>query len=258
MLAALEPQLSPVKQNASIDLDVAVDQLEHDAAGPLRWSKLEVECFALARRGLARGALDPLQLAGTRLGLPRARAGSEAVHKSLEPLDFRLFAVGRAAAREFPCGLLFTPGMPRPREVLPPTALQLQHGSCDRLQKPAIVGDEHDCGIELRQRLLEPFERREIEMVRRFVEQQQVRVSGERACERGPGQLTAREASQRPLEVGVRTETEARERTESPITPAVAPRVLEPRLGIRVACERCAVVGAGGHLMLESRQLGFD
>ena len=53
--------------------------------------------------------------------------------------------------------------------------------------------DEHDRGVERDQVLLEPLERRDVEMVGRLVEQQQVGVAGERPGERGAGQLAAGE-----------------------------------------------------------------
>ena len=50
---------------------------------------------------------------------------------------------------------------------------------------------------------LEPLQRGDVEVVGGLVEQQQVGVAGERAGQRGAGQLAAGEASQRPVEVVV-------------------------------------------------------
>ena len=52
--------------------------------------------------------------------------------------------------------------------------LELEHRRADRLQEPAVVGDEHDRRVERDQRLLEPLERLDVEVVGRLVEQQQV------------------------------------------------------------------------------------
>ena len=56
--------------------------------------------------------------------------------------------------------------------------------------------------------LLEPLERRDVEVVGRLVEQQQVGVAGERAAERGARQLAAGERVELAVEVGVVTKAE--------------------------------------------------
>ena len=70
-----------------------------------------------------------------------------------------------------------------------------------RLEEPAVVRDEDDRGVEADERLLEPLEALDVEVVRRLVEQQQVGVGAERAAERGARQLAAGERPQRPVEV---------------------------------------------------------
>ena len=64
--------------------------------------------------------------------------------------------------------------------------------------------DEDDRGVERLQLLLEPLEALDVEVVRRLVEQQQVGIAGERAGERGAGQLSAGERLERPVEVARR------------------------------------------------------
>ena len=58
-------------------------------------------------------------------------------------------------------------------------------------------------GVDRREQLLEPLDRLDVEVVRRLVEEQQVGLRGERARQRGPRQLAARERRERPVEVGV-------------------------------------------------------
>ena len=82
-------------------------------------------------------------------------------------------------------------------------ALELEHRGAHGLEEPAVVGDEHDGGVDRGESLLEPLERRDVEVVRGLVEQQQVGVAGERARERAARELAAREGVQRPVEVVV-------------------------------------------------------
>ncbi len=79
--------------------------------------------------------------------------------------------------------------------------LELQHGGADGLQEPAVVRDQHDRRVEARQRLLEPLQRLDVEVVGGLVQQQHVRARRERAGERGARQLPAGEGVQRTLQV---------------------------------------------------------
>jgi hypothetical protein len=65
------------------------------------------------------------------------------------------------------------------------------------------VGDEHDGGVELDQRLLEPLQRFDVEMVRRLVQQQHVCAGRERAGERRARELATGERVERAVEVVV-------------------------------------------------------
>ncbi len=91
-------------------------------------------------------------------------------------------------------------------------------------------------------------------MVRGLVEQQQVGLAGERARERGARQLAAGEGLEAAVEVGVR-EAEAAEDACSVVAPAVAARVLEPRLRLAVAAQRLGRVVAARHRLLEPAEL---
>ena len=128
--------------------------------------------------------------------------------------------------------------------------LELEHGGADRLQEPAVVRDEHDGGVERLQVALQPLERLDVEVVGGLVEQQQVGVAGQRAGERGAGQLAAAERLEAAVEVLV-AEAEAVQRGVDALAPGVAAGVLEPRLRAGVGVERGAVGGALGHRVLE-------
>ena len=62
--------------------------------------------------------------------------------------------------------------------------------------------DEDDGRIERHERLLQPLERLDVEVVRRLVEQQQVGIAGERASERRARELAAGERAELAVEVG--------------------------------------------------------
>ena len=103
--------------------------------------------------------------------------------------------------RELARRLLLAPGVPGPGEEARAPGFQLEHRGAHRLEEPAVVGDQHDRRVDRRQALLEPFQRLDVEVVGRLVEQQQVRIAGERARERAAGQLAAREGAQLAVEV---------------------------------------------------------
>ena len=93
------------------------------------------------------------------------------------------------------------------------------------------MGDEDDGRVEGEQRLLQPLERLDVEVVRRLVEQQQVGLGGERAGERGARELAAGERLQRAVEVRV-GEPEAVDDGARALAPAVAAGGLEARVDV--------------------------
>src|SRR5205814_8291451 len=96
---------------------------------------------------------------------------------------------------------------------------------------------------------------RDVEVVRRLVEQQEVGVAAERARERRARGLAAGERVERAVEVVV-LEPEAADAGADPRAPVVAARVLEPRLRGGVAGERLRAVVAG-HVLLQTAELLF-
>ena len=116
--------------------------------------------------------------------------------------------------------------------------------------------DEDDGGVDRRELLLEPFDRGHVEMVRRLVEQQQVRAPRERPCERRARQLAAGEGLEAAVEVGV-GEAEPAQDGRRAVAPVVAASVLEARLGLAVAPQSLRRVVAGGHRLLEPAQLAL-
>ena len=161
------------------DLQLAVLELEHDAARALRRLEREPERLAVLR--VARQPLDLVELLRARLRLPGARAGAEAVDEALELGDLGLLLLDRAPERQLALRLLGPPRVPGALEELRAPGLELQHRRADGLQEPAVVRDQHDRGVERLQVRLEPLQRLDVEVVGRLVEQQQVRVAGQRA-----------------------------------------------------------------------------
>ena len=103
--------------------------------------------------------------------------------------------------------------------------------------------DEHDRRIELDERLLQPLQRLDVEMVGGLVEQQHVGAGGERPGERGARELTAGERVERTVEVGF-AEAEAVGHRGRAVAPQVAAARIQARLGPGVARERGLVAGA--------------
>ncbi len=117
--------------------------------------------------------------------------------------------------------------------------------------------DENHGRVERLQHALEPLERLDVEVVRGLVEQKEVGLRRERPRERGPRQLSARERRNGAIEVLV-GEAETAHDGGRPVAPVVAPGVLEPGLGGRVAPERRRVVLAVRHPTLQRAQLLLD
>ncbi|MEI2745743.1 MAG: hypothetical protein V9G22_10010 [Ottowia sp.] len=93
-----------------------------------------------------------------------------------------------------------------------PAAVELEDARREPAQERAVVRDEQRRLLALEQVLLEPLDARDVEVVRRLVEQQQVGVRRQRLRE----QHAAREAGRQPRDVGVRVEAEALEQLVEP------------------------------------------
>ncbi len=203
-------------------------------------------------------ASEPVDLLLLRLRLLRLRVlRAEPLDEALELRDLLGVALRGTRRMLRPRGLLAPPDVPLPGEVDGAPAVELEDGGRDRLEEPAVVGDEDHGGVDRGEHPLEPLERLDVEVVRRLVEEEQVGLRGERARQRGAGQLAARERRERPVEVGVR-EAEPADDRGGPVAPVVAARVLEPCLGGGVPAHRPPVVRAACHLGLELAQLRLE
>ena len=117
--------------------------------------------------------------------------------------------------------------------------------------------DENDRRVDRLELALEPLEVLHVEVVRRLVEEEEIRASRKSARERRARQLSAGERAERPVELVV-GEAEAAHRRCGAIAPGPSARVLEPGLRLRVAPQRRIAVVSVGHRLLEPAQLFLD
>ena len=255
---AIVDQLLPAcREVESFDLDNGppcprrLEELEAERAASLR------EVLELSRRLLPL-LFEPADLGELRLCLLGLRLlVAEPLDESIQPLDVRADPLHRLRRRLGARRALEAPAVPGAREVEAAPAFDLEHRGRHRLEEPAVVGHEHDRGVDRRQLALEPFEALDVEVVGGLVEQEQIRVAGERAAERGAGQLAAREGRELAVEVLV-AEAKAAENRRGAVAPVPAAGMLEPRLRCAVAAHRCVVMDAACHRLLELPELLLD
>ncbi|CAB4346371.1 unannotated protein [freshwater metagenome] len=117
------------------------------------------------------------------------------------------------------------------------------------------MGDEDDRRVQFHQRLLKPFERFDVEVVGRLVEQQHIGRASQRSGQRAARHLAAGEAVERASEVAL-VEAEAEDDVGHAVAPVVAAGQLEAGLHVCVGID-CALV-ALSHLRLQVSQLCFQ
>ena len=92
------------------------------------------------------------------------------------------------------------------------------------------MGDEHNRSVEVHERLLEPLERLDVEMVRGLIEQQHIGTRRKRTGERSARELSAREGVQRTVEIRV-AKAESVGHRGGAVAPQIATAALELGLG---------------------------
>ena len=145
----------------------------------------------------------------------------------------------------------------RAREVGRPAGLELQCRRRDRLEKPAVVRDDDAGGPEILELLLQPLQVRDVEMVRRLVEEKEVGLADERTGERRLRHLSAGECLEEDAEICVGEPETAGDRGGT-LPPDVTSRVLEALLSAGVGRERLRVVRAPRHRLLQAAQVGLQ
>ncbi len=88
------------------------------------------------------------------------------------------------------------------RILVQATAIQFDDGIAHSFEKIAVVGDHEDGAIGAGQVLFEPFDHVEIEVVGRLVEDEQLGLLDEQACQGQPFALTARQGAEWLRQVG--------------------------------------------------------
>ena len=145
---------------------------------PVRLQPFEPRLVLVHLRELAVAAvaLDELLFAGDLLGLRAGVLGGPRVAFLALPV---IRAVVAAEDRQ-------------------PAVAQLPDPGDGRVQERPVVRRDHERARPATEVLLEPLERVEVEVVRRFVEQEEVRIGDHQAGERGPRLLAAGQAGRRP------------------------------------------------------------
>ena len=178
----------------------------------------------LAELAVAPVALDELLLAGDRLGLRL-----DVLDRPGVALD-ALAVVGAVVAAER--------GQATVAQLPDPVDGRVEEG-------PVVRRDQQRAGPPPKV-LLEPLERVEVEVVGRFVEQQEVRVGDDQARQRRPGLLAARQRRRR-LRPLVAREPEPAQRRLDPLVEGVAAEdlVLVQELGVGVVRDPAVALHRG-------------
>jgi len=226
-------------------------QLEHDAAGARRLWKLEADALALGRD---LDALDLVELLDAALHLARlGRLVAEAVDEGLGLLDLLLLAA-RALAQRLHAGAMLGDVMAVVSVVVRQRAqAHLGDALDDSVEEVAVVRDEHHRAGVVRQVLLEPVARGQVEVVGGLVHQQQVGAGQEQLGERDAHLPAAREllcAARRVL----RGEAEPFQYVRDTGVDLVAAQLAEALAHLGVALEQALVVAVLGRV----RELVLD
>ena len=178
---------SPYALRSSVGLD-------HDVAEPGSGRHVDLNLVELDV-----AILREQRLVGVEAGLGLV-APSAGVHP--HPLEL---LVDRALARRVLARLLLEPGalLLQPARVVAlvgdaAATVELEDPAGDVVQEIAVVGDRDDRPRVVEQVALEPRDRFGVEMVRRLVEQQQVRLAQQQPAERDAAPLAAGERASRP------------------------------------------------------------
>ena len=190
MLAALDREGHVREERLVARRELDAFGLDDDPPASLRLQELEAEALRAARQqvdlaaqlgALLLQAADLRQLGLRALG--EVLLVAEALDEALEPCDVDVdpLRLGRGGGQAR--GLLAAPVVPRAGEVRRAAGFELEHGGRDRFEEPAVVRDEDHRGVDRLELALEPLEARDVEVVGRLVEEQQVGVAAEGARE---------------------------------------------------------------------------
>ncbi len=187
-LAALHGEAGAGHQRPAGHRHVQAVDLDHQPRAALGTREAEGQGGLAARRLDPRQLVEPLLARGrlTRLG-----AGPPAGHEPLQAGDLGRLALGRDALAIDGQRALAPEGRVAHRPELRAAPVQLEDPGRHGLQEPAVVRDQQHRRAELGQRVLEPLDRHQIEVVGGLVEQEHVRPRDQRPRQRGARQLPA-------------------------------------------------------------------
>ena len=265
LLTPLHHQVDAAQNRDAVEADRGVDRLDHDPRRALRLGEPEPcdQVGALRRLQtfqLLEGLHPTLDLAG--LGRLVAEPFDEAFGRR-ELL--RLCGSSGLGGRE--AFLTLHDELGEPADVLDrPTVRDLDHTLGDRIQEVPVVTDEQDRPGPRGQVLLQPRDRLDVQVVRRFVEHQQIGRGQHQSGQRDTHAPSAREVLHRAVRItggeaescedlaGLGLDAVPAERLEAVLRGAVGIQGRGVGLGVRIR-----TVGAGGrHLVRESHQLLFQ
>ena len=197
---------------------------QHLAAGPRRLGELEAERVAVLEDLHLLHLLELLLLALRLARLRRLRP--EPLDEALELGPLRLLPLRLGEEPELLLGALPAVVVVRPRVAAQPLRLEREHPVDLPVQELPVVRDEEQRLPLAAEEGVEPGERRDVQVVRRLVEEQQVRIREEEARQRGPHLPAAREVAGRLVEP-LRREPEAEQDPLRPPSPVVLLEVVE-------------------------------
>ena len=244
MLAALEPQLGVVEQQLVAGATRRAVQLEHDPAAALRRLERELQRRAVRRGRASIRSIFASFFARDCAWRARVPARKRVTNRSSRSISACWRSIARPSASSR-AAFSLRHACQVPAKNLPPAGLELQHRGADRLQKPAVVRDQHDRRVERR-----PGAARATRASRCRGGWSARRAAAGRGRRRA--RARARPASARRRRT-CRASGRGRRRRGNPSPCSVASArsrqrvaagVLEPRLRLRVAVERRLVVGA--------------
>ena len=113
-------------------------------------------------------------------------------------------------------------------------ALGKPDDSCrEAIQQIAVMADQNDRPAELQQVFLQPFDRRQIQVIGRLVEQQQVRLADQQLGQRQPRPLSAGQRLD-DLLPGLAAQPDAQQRRFESVPPGVSAGQVEIVLGVLI------------------------
>ncbi len=229
---------------------------DQEVANPRRLGQQQVHDLLLGGALSELVALEPLEPRLAAAGLLGALAGLVAGDELLlaaDPVELLLVV---AALRQHPLGAERDEVLVVARILAQPSLIDLDDPRHHAVEQPAVMAhDDHGAGELLGEEGLEPLPSLDVEVVRRLVEQQQIRLLEQQPREAEPRLLPARERADllRELRVG---EAEAVQRRVDLVVDRVAAERLDARLDLRLPLEQA--IEPVGILALRSRHRGED